>query len=151
MYWQFKIEYISSHLSFFYLLSRRDTAKTNPPIATPYPALKKVNQAALPLILKGEKMKKAKRSKKNELIFFGSMRKKQRRIVALIIAIFFAIMSVLPIAGTFAEITIPKSIFGYYRPSCTEYTSYLVWKTPDGQEIPFRLTCGRQHLTTPPY
>ena len=96
-------------------------------------------------------MKKAKRSKKNELIFFGSMRKKQRRIVALIIAIFFAIMSVLPIAGTFAEITIPKSIFGYYRPSCTEYTSYLVWKTPDGQEIPFRLTCGRQHLATPPY
>ena len=96
-------------------------------------------------------MKKAKRSKKNGLILFGSMRKRQRRIVALTIAIFFAIMSVLPIAGTFAEIAaVPNSVFGCY-PSCTKYTSYLVWKTPDGQEIPFRLTCGRQHLTTPPY
>ena len=93
-------------------------------------------------------MKKAKRSK-NELIFFGSMRRKQRRIVALIVAIFFAIMSVLPIAGTFAQIAaVPNSVFGCY-PSCAEYTSYLVWKTPDGQEIPFRLTCRFQHPATP--
>ena len=79
------------------------------------------------------------------------MRKKQRRIVALIIAIFFAIMSVLPIAGTFAEIAIPNSVFGYY-PSCTEYAdSYIIYKTADGQEIPIRFTFRRQYLAIPPY
>ena len=76
MYWQFKIEYISSHLSFFYLLSRRDTAKTNPPIATPYPALKKVNQAALPLILKGEKNEKSKTKQEKQADFIRLHEKK---------------------------------------------------------------------------
>ncbi len=79
------------------------------------------------------------------------MRKRQRRIVALIIAIFFAIMSVLPIAGTFAEIAaVPNSVFGCY-PSCAEYAdSYIIYETADGQEIPIRLTCRYQHPATPP-
>ena len=76
MYWQFQIEYISSYSSFFYLLSRRDTAKTNPPIATPYPALKKVNQAALPLILKGEKNEKSKTKQEKRADFFRIHEKK---------------------------------------------------------------------------
>ncbi len=75
VYQQFKIEHISSHLSFFYLLSRRDTAKTNHPIATPYPALKKVNQAALPLMLKGDKNEK-KQTEQKRADFFRIHEKK---------------------------------------------------------------------------